>query len=221
MFTNVGIPYINCTFSSFDTMIQSIQMTAEVLGGEAIEIANAYVAYLNEKIDWLTELTGSIAEEDKISVLHGNSIYNLTVDGTNTIIDAWIKTAGGLNAVGNDVSGNFKSVTLEQIITWDPDVIIVGKVGDVELIMNDPAWAVLKAVKNGNVYLNPAGVFAWDRYGVEEALQIQWTAQLLYPELFEGEDFDISEEVKYFYTTFFNYNLSDEQVAKILAHENP
>jgi len=32
--------------------------------------------------------------------------------------------------------------------------------------------------------VNPKGVFSWDRYGAEEALQIQWAAKTLYPDLF-------------------------------------
>ena len=76
----------------------------------------------------------------------------------------------------------------------------------------------LTAVQNGQVYTNPKGVFSWDRYGVEEALQLQWVANLLHPELF---NIDIRTQVKDFYETFLHYTLTDEQVELILNAEAP
>lgn len=218
-FANVGIPYINCMFTTYDTMIQSIQLTAEVLGEDAQAVANAYVEYLETKITQVSERVSALDASQIKTVAHGNAVYSLGIDGANTIIDEWITTAGGINAAAEDVTGNLQTVSLEQILAWDPDVIITGTAEDVDSILNDSDWASITAVKNGEVYCNPEGIFLWDRYGVEEALQFQWCAQLLYPELFE--DFDIRQEVKDFYTNFLNYELSDDEVTLILNHEDP
>ena len=220
MFTAVGIPFINCSFKTYDEMIRSVQLTAEVFGGEAVDIANRYTAYLKERLDWVAKRVEDIPEEKRTTVAHGNSIYELNFDGANTIIDEWIKYAGGINAAAEGMTGNLQTISMEQVLQWDPDVLITGKPKkQVEQVMSDPAWANLKAVKNGRVYSNPKGVFAWDRYGVESALQPQWCAKLLYPELFE--DFDIAQELKNFYHTFFYYELSDQQAQMILNYETP
>lgn len=220
MFTAVGIPFINCSFKTYDEMIRSVQLTAEVFGGEAVDIANRYTAYLKERLDWVAKRVGDITEEKRTTVAHGNSIYELNFDGANTIIDEWIKYAGGINAAAEGMTGNLQTISMEQVLQWDPDVLITGKPKkQVEQVMSDPAWANLKAVKNGRVYSNPKGVFAWDRYGVESALQPQWCAKLLYPGLFE--DFDIAQELKNFYHTFFYYELSDQQAQMILNYETP
>lgn len=220
MFTAVGIPFINCSFKTYDEMIRSVQLTAEVFGGEAVDIANRYTSYLKERLDWVAECVGDIPEEKRTTVAHGNSIYELNFDGANTIIDEWIKYAGGINAAAEGMTGNLQTISMEQVLQWDPDVLITGKPKkQVEQVMSDPAWANLKAVKNGRVYSNPKGVFAWDRYGVESALQPQWCAKLLYPGLFE--DFDIAQELKNFYHTFFYYELSDQQAQMILNYETP
>jgi iron complex transport system substrate-binding protein len=200
-------------------MIQSIQLTAEVLGEDAQTVADAYVEYLGSKIAQVEERVSTLDVSQIKTVAHGNAVYSLGIDGANTIIDEWITTAGGSNAAAKDVTGNMQTVSLEQILSWDPDVIITGTVDDVDSILNDPNWASLTAVKNGDVYCNPKGIFAWDRYGVEEALQFQWCAQLLYPDLFE--DFDIRQEIKNFYADFLNYELSDDEVTLILNHEDP
>ena len=220
MFTAVGIPFINCSFKTYDEMIRSVQLTAEVFGGEAVDIANRYTAYLKERLDWVAKRVEDIPEEKRTTVAHGNSIYELNFDGANTIIDEWIKYAGGINAAAEGMTGNLQTISMEQVLQWDPDVLITGKPKkQVDQVMSDPAWANLKAVKNGRVYSNPKGIFAWDRYGVESALQPQWCAKLLYPELFE--DFDIAQELKNFYHTFFYYELSDQQAQMILNYETP
>ena len=220
MFTAVGIPFINCSFKTYDEMIRSVQLTAEVFGGEAVDIANRYTAYLKERLDWVAKRVEDIPEAKRTTVAHGNSIYELNFDGANTIIDEWIKYAGGINAAAEGMTGNLQTISMEQVLQWDPDVLITGKPkNQVDQVMSDPAWANLKAVKNGRVYSNPKGVFAWDRYGVESALQPQWCAKLLYPGLFE--DFDIAQELKNFYHTFFYYELSDQQAQMILNYETP
>jgi iron complex transport system substrate-binding protein len=220
MFNNVGIPFINCSFKNYDQLKQSIKLTAEVFGGDAVEKADRYVEYLDSRIAWVAERTNDIPDDERISVAHGSSVYELDFDGANTIIDEWIKLSGGVNAAAQEVEGNLQTINIEQVMAWDPDVIITGRPqSQVDEIMADPAWAELSAVKNSQVFSNPRGIFAWDRYGVEAALQPQWCAQLLYPDRFE--DFDIKEEVKTFYREFLDYELSDEQAQMILDYVTP
>lgn len=219
MFTNIGIPYVNVSFDSYDTMIQSIRLTAEILGTDAQENAEKYIDYLNSRIEWVGERVSVLNDDEKLSVVHGYPMYTLRIDGANTIIDEWINFAGAINAA-ESVDGAKKTISLEQLMIWDPDVIITGTGwSDAEDVINDPAWANLTAVKNGMVFVNPKGIFMWDRYGTESALQVQWCASVLYPELFA--DFDIREEVKLFYREFMRYELTDEQVDKFMNHENP
>ena len=111
--------------------------------------------------------------------------------------------------------GNQKSITFEQIQAWNPDVIIVmGTQKDKETVMNDPQWKDLKAIKDGKLYINPKGVFYWDRYGAEEALQIQWAAKTLYPDMFPN--LDIKDVLTKFYTEFFDYSLTSDDIDSIL-----
>ncbi len=220
MFNNVGIPFINCSFKNYDQMVQSVKLTAEVFGGDAVALADKYADYLYSRLDWVSDRVKDIPDDERTTVAHGSSIYELDFDGANTIIDEWITYSGGINAAAEGLEGNLQTISIEQVLEWDPDVLITGRPQEqVDQVMSDPAWANLTAVKNGRVYSNPRGVFAWDRYGVEAALQPQWCAMTLYPELFE--DFDIKAEVKTFYKDFFGYDLSDEQAQMILDYVTP
>ncbi len=222
MFENVGLPFVNVQFSDYQGMARCIALTAEIFGEDAKKISDEYLNYLNGMIEKVNGVVGNIPDSEKVSVLHGDNLYNMTVDGANTIINEWIEYAGGINAPGknNEVSGNKQSVNIEQILTWDPDIIISGaNQEEIDNIMGDTAWAGLKAVQNKKVVLNPKGVFTWDRYAVEEALQLVWAAQLFYPD--KTSSLDIVSETQSFFKKFFNYDLTADQVNLMLQRKNP
>lgn len=211
-----GIPVVTLTFTTFDQLKQCFVLTGTILGPNELAKANQYNAYLDSKLTMLNSTTSTIPSGEKLKVLHAMSLNPLKVDGNNTLIDSWIQAAGGINAAGADISGNGQAVTIEQVLKWNPDVIIIGgTMKDLATVKNDTKWAQLKAVQNNRVYINPKGVFNWDRYGAEEALQIQWAARTLYPEKFQS--IDIRKETRDFYQTYFNYSLTDSDLDSIIS----
>lgn len=221
MARNAGIPAVRVNFADYDGLRKTVTITADVLGGKAPEIAKQYIAYLDGKIKFAEERTKSIDDANRPSVLHivgGDNL--LKVDGHKTIIDEWIRYAGGKNAITAD--GPQITVTIEEIVKADPDIIIIGGTQSrkgIDQLMNDPQWASLKAVQNGRVYSNPVGTFNWDRYSAESALQILWAAKLIHPELFS--DVDLIKETQEFYKTFLHYDLSADDAQRIIAGEGP
>ncbi len=221
---SLGIPVVQLNFTNFDQMKTTISLTAQVLGGDAPARGEKYNAYLDRTIQMLTDRTAGLSDDHKPRVLHVESIMPLEIDGGNTIIDDWIHIAGGINVAGS-VQGNMKIVSLEQIIAWNPDVIILGangvngKIATVADITSDSHWANITAVKNGQVFQNPTGCYLWDRYSPEEVLQLQWAAKLLHPDLFQ--DLDLVQITKNYYQDYLNYSLTDDDVARILASKAP
>ena len=86
-------------------------------------------------------------------------------------------------------------------------------------ILNDPRWNHIKAVRTGRVYVNPTGVYLWDRHSAEAALQVLWAAKTLHPARFP--DLDIRKETKTFYARFFNHTLTDAEYVTILRATAP
>lgn len=212
---SIGIPTVQLEFHDYPSMEYCISLTAKVLGGDAIPRAAAYNAYLDSKIAQISAVTKEMPAAQKPRVLHITASNPLTVDGNKTIIDQWITVAGGVNAAAG-IPGAMKTVTLEQIVTWNPDVIIVGADSKnfQDVLAANPAWHKISAVKNHRVIYNPDGAFLWDRYGAEEALQIQWAAKVLHPAQFKS--INIEAETRYFYQKFLNYPLSDDDIQQIL-----
>jgi len=220
---SLGIPVVPLNFTDFAGLKACFVLTGEILGGTAPQRAAKYTSYLDAKLALVTGRTGNLPADKRPKVLHLTSVTPLLADGNNTIIQAWIEAAGGVNAAAG-VSGLTKEINMEQVLAWDPDVIIVSQtVGsksiDEAALVNDPLWKKLKAVQNGKLVRNPDGAFLWDRNSAEEALQIQWAAQLLHPDLFP--ELDMVKEAQGFYQDFFGYSLTVAEAQKILAAKLP
>lgn len=216
---NAGIPTVALNFTNFDEMKECFRLTGQILGDDASRRADSFIDYLDGKLTEITAVTSKIPDSDKPKVLHIQSLSPLQVDGKDTMIQNWIEVAGGINAA-EELSGNMKPVSLEQIISWNPDYIMIGSgLTDTDHIMDDPAWKTLNAVKYGHVYNNPSGAFLWDRYGAEAALQIQWAAKTLHPDLFQGVD--MVQETVSFYKQFLNYDLTKEEAQLIIDSKPP
>lgn len=216
-----GFTAVQMEFTDYKGLRDVVTMTADILGGKAPDIAKDYITYLDKNISLAEEKTKSLQDADRPTVMHIASGENLLkVDGTKTIIDEWIHYAGGKNAI--EQKGRGITLTMEEIIKANPDIIIVGDVNSkaaIEKIKNDTQWSSIKAVQNDRIYSNPVGTFKWDRYSAESALQILWAGKLIQPQLFN--DVDLVKETKGFYKTFLHYDLSDTEAQRIIEGEGP
>lgn len=210
-----GIPVLAMNFDDFDSMKRSLVTTAQVVGTpQATVRAQAYNHYLDGKIAQIQAKTAGLSDAQRPRVLHIQSLHPLKVDGSNTLIDTWIRLAGGRN-VANGIKGNMQPISPEEVIRWNPDVIIIGA-GAGSLADSDykTLFASVKAVQQHQVVSNPAGVFPWDRYGTEVALQIQWAAKQLHPTLFA--QLNMVQATQDFYRKFYDYPLSASDAQRIL-----
>ena len=75
-------------------------------------------------------------------------------------------------------------------------------------------------MKNGRVYTMPNSPFAWlDRPpGVNRFIGIQWLANVLYPDLY---DVDMVEATQEFYRRMYWIELSDDQALELLGNSYP
>ncbi len=218
--TKNGFTVLYPSFTNHLDMKKSVSIMAEVIGGDAPKIAEKFNEYFDGNLKKALSKMDKIATSDRPKVLHiadGKNLFK--ADGTNTIIDERIRVAGGQNTVQK--AGNMLEINAEEIPNANPDVIIVGRTAPdiLKKMYENPIYAGAKAVKNKRIYVNPTGVFSWDRYGAEGALQILWAAKILHPEIFK--DIDIAAETKKFYKDFLHYELSDDEVNYILNGLDP
>ncbi|MGO3517225.1 MAG: ABC transporter substrate-binding protein [Acetobacter cibinongensis] len=211
-----GLTVLNAHYVTWPDMLRSLDMTAQALGTPyARDTAALYRKSMENTLQFIQERLAPLDAAQRPRVLHIAKLKPLQVDGTDTLIDSWITTAGGRNAA--TVTGNHRPTTFEQIAAWNPDFIILDPSSGAPDATSP--LRTLKAFQDGKWAVSPQGVFAWDRYGFEELLQIQWAAKQLHPSLFQ--DVNMTQKVQDFYKTFFHYTLSADDAARILAAQPP
>lgn len=210
------IPFIVVDYTSIEGQQQAIAMIGEAIN--AREKAARYNRYYQECIDRVRSVTDNIPEDQRLRVYHSvNEATRTTIkDGIAT---DWLKVEGIIN-VAHTTSMNLLEgknfVAMEQILLWNPDVILANEPGVTKYIMQDKQWSTIKAVKENRVYQMPIGISRWGHPGsIETPLAILWTAKKLYPEGFK--DLDMSFETRRYYRDFFGYELSDDMVNRILS----
>jgi iron complex transport system substrate-binding protein len=210
----LGIPVIvvKADMSDYD---EAYAFLGPILGAE--EEAEALGAYCRETVAYAGEKAALLS--DKVSVYYARMDDGLTTEFKGSSNAQVLKLAGGVNvAEGDTPSGE---VTLEQVVAWNPETIIIGHIGASEVaaydaIMGGELWAETDAVKNGAVYSVPRLPFNWfDRPpSVNRVIGVKWLGNLLYPDVF---DCDMTAEVKDFFSLFYHYALSDEEAAVLLG----
>jgi iron complex transport system substrate-binding protein len=105
--------------------------------------------------------------------------------GAGTFIDALITLAGGQNA--GAVNADYFQISLEQLVTTDPDLIVLGSAtygGQTpETVAQRPGWQTLTAVKNNAVYTFDDNLVS--RPGPRIVDGLEALAKLIHPELFK------------------------------------
>lgn len=225
-FAEAGLPAVDLSFTTFPELVRSMTLAGQIYGGDANRRAQRYNAYFESKLKMVRSRLKTLPDSDKPGVVHIASFPPLVVDGGDSIIDQWIKFAGGTDAA-TGVASSHITVTFEQLLKWNPDVIIVETPGGdqgiaagsgqsvVAALQKEPGWSGLKAVRSKHVYINPQGLYPWDRFGPEEALQIQWAAKTLHPDQFK--DLDMRKVTRSFYQTFFGYDMSAAELDQMLG----
>lgn len=156
----------------------------------------------------VSERIADIPQQERVKAYMANP--DLTTYGSGKYTGVMMEHAGAYNVAAETIKG-YKQVSLEQIISWNPEVIFIQdrypKV--VDEINQDPRWQVIDAVKNKRVYLMPEYAKAWG-YPMPEAMAIGelWMAKKLYPAKFA--DIDIDKAANAWYKQFYRTSYSDK-----------
>ena len=122
-------------------------------------------------------------------------------------------------AVVEDVvsSGAGNEVDLEQILLWDPDVIIFAPDSCYDDIAGSVQWQSVSAVASGNYYETPYGPYGWlsSPPAVQRYLGMLWLGELLYPEYTE---YDLQTEITKYYMLFYGCDLTEEMYQTLLRN---
>lgn len=207
-------PIVAISKNNLSDYEQSFRLMGEVLGNE--EEANELADYWNNSIKKVTDITSAIPEDEHVKVYYASHDGPLSTVGPLTVMSSIIDMAGGVDLYDTNISltsaqqvNEHLAVNIEQVLIWNPDVILTKTETEKNEILNDTQWQPINAVKNGRVYAAPR----WESLdGIQSIMGLMWTAEKLYP---EKVTFDFNNETREFYSEFYLYeNITDAQIAE-------
>jgi iron complex transport system substrate-binding protein len=159
--------------------------TLGALSGHESE-SGVLVKTLNERVDAVTAALKNITTTPTVYYeLDATDPAKPYTPGPGTFYTSLIKTAGGVN-FGDSLSGEWAQVSLEALITADPDIILLGDAMwgiTPESVAQRPGWNALTAVKEGHVLPFDDNLIA--RIGPRQVDGLEALARILHPEAFK------------------------------------
>ena len=212
-----GIPFLHID-ADVSTAAEAYRTLGKLLGRE--EKAEKLAAWCETTYANVLALMEQVDADNARKTL----LYCLGDTGTNVIAEgsfhAQIVNLMSQNiAVIEDVvsSGDGNQVDLEQILLWNPDVIVFSYDSCYDTVGASTQWQSVTAIENGTYYEAPYGPYGWlsSPPAVQSYLGMLWLGNVLYPEYIT---YDLREEVTGYYELFYDCTLTEEMYAELTVN---
>lgn len=205
-----GIPY-----ALFDGRLEStptaLRALGRLIGDEraAEELAAWYESELNDA------RARAGRGKAKPLVYYGRGPAGLQTGGKGSINVEVLEFLGARNAAAEARAG-LVTVPFEQVIVWNPQVILTTDPHFWRAAWSDPRWRAVDAVNRKRVFLSPHLPFGWFDFppGANRLLGIWWAGRLLEPEAF---DVDLRAKAREFHRRFYHRIPTEAQLDALLG----
>ena len=212
-----GIPVI-VLIANMSNYPEVYAFLGEVLSEE--KRAKELAEYTETLIEDIKQTAATISDEDKVSIYYAREDDGLTTEFKGSPNTEVLSMVGGINIAESELAETSGAVSLEQIIVWDPQVILIGNIGASETaayktITESGLWSDTTAVQNGMVYKTPSYPFNWfDRPpSVNRLIGLVWLAEKIYPDVYM---YDTVEKTQEFFELFYGVEITSEQALTIM-----
>lgn len=210
--SKTGVPAVHIT-ANYNDLDQAFDRLGELFG--RTEEGKKLSEYCSEAYEDVEKTMDKVRKKKTV-------MYCTQEDGLNVIAkDSYHSQV--IDLIGDNVSelsdpssqGSGNEVNLEQMMLWDPEVIIFAPGSYYDYVSDDPGWAPLRAIKSGRYYEVPFGPYNWmgSPPSSNRLLGMLWMAKLLYP---KQADFDMKDRTKTYYELFYHYTLGDGEYARLV-----
>ena len=208
-----GIPFVH-----IDAKLASMDETYTMLGdllGMADE-AKALSDYCRSVYDSVKSAVDGV-EKANLLYITGDTGLNVIAQGSyhSEVIDMLSNNLAVVDEPSSKGTGN--EVDMEQILNWNPDVILFAPGSIYATVGEDAAWQGVTAIKDGAYYEVPMGPYNWMGFppSVQRLLGMQWMAKVLYP---DAMDYDMYEAASTYFQMFYHCDLTREQYDALVAN---
>jgi iron complex transport system substrate-binding protein len=205
-----GIPYALLD-GRFSAIAETYRKLGELSGRR--DAAEKLARYADDTLKTIPGRIAGIAPDQRPRVYYARGPRGL-VTGLGSSINVETIEMLAQNVAGAN-KGGLANVSIEQVLLWNPDVIVTIDREFAATVRRDPAWNAVAAVKAGRVHLSPKMPFGWVDFppSVNRLIGLWWLAKILYPDRFPE---DMTALTRDFYTLFYHRTPSDAQIAHVL-----
>ena len=199
----LGIESMIILPETFDTIKQSLDLMARAcgVGFRAKKVKTA----MDGILDTITQTLPRDIHHQRAYFASTLGIFNTT---TGNLIQDEIMTRAGLENVSASLKGYFQDISPEQLIRWNPDIIIASQhlpQSQVKFLSNR-ALAQISAIQTHQIFRCPSNLAPWDFPSPLSVLASLWMAQRAYPSHFK--DLDMVKISDDFHHTLFGKTLT-------------
>ena len=201
-----GIPFVH-----IDAYLASMDNTYAMLG-DLLAMPNeaqGRADYCRYAYDRAVEIANSV-EKANLLYITGDEGLNVIAKGSYhaEAIDLLANNLAVVEEPSSKGTGN--EVDMEQILNWNPDVILFAPGSIYASVGSNENWQTVTAIKNGTYYEVPMGPYNWMGFppSVQRLLGMTWMAKILYP---DAADYDLYTEVSTYFQLFYHCELTQTQ----------
>ena len=207
-----GIPYALLD-GRFDAVVPLYRKLGELT--HRPDQAEALARYADETIKTIKSRIDTVSEAQRPRVYYGRGPNGLETGLGGSINVETIEFLGAHNVAAGR-RGGLATVSVEQVLAWNPEVIITIEPAFATTVRTDPVWAPIKAVQTARVYLSPRLPFGWVDFppSVNRLIGLWWLAKAFYPDKFPE---DLRPLTREFYQRFYHMTPSDAQIDNVLS----
>ena len=183
-----GLPVLTINVTANDDAMDWIPMMGAAYGVE--DRADWILSWRKETLASITQTLAGLGDEDRPTVAHlaryGDA---LRVVGGGHFRSWQIEAMGGVN-VASEVPQRSAEISAEQLIAWDPEIILLNAFQPdlmPQMVYDDPVLQSLAAVRERRVYAFPVGGDRWEAPVAESPLGWMWLSELLHPDRFRWD----------------------------------
>jgi len=210
------IPTVYLDLERIENIPTSLAFLGELLDKK--DRANKLVEYSKNAIAKTKDALAKIPQNKRPVVYYAEGVDGLATECEDSSHYETIKFAGGINPhkCRSKNGMGLEKVSMEQVMSYNPDIIIIQEKIFFDTVKSDVKWKNIKAVKNGEVYLVPKAPFNWvDRPpSFMRLLGVQWVQKAIFK---NKSDAEFKKTAKEFYKLFLNVELGDAQISSIIG----
>jgi iron complex transport system substrate-binding protein len=212
-----GIPYLLID-GDFDRMVEAIRQVGAIANEE--KRGELLARYAQETIADINGRVAKLPAGRRPRVYYGRGPQGLSTGLAGSINMESIEQLGAVNVAAEMGRGGLVQVSIEQVLRWNPDVIITIDPNFYAAAPAHPLWRDLAAIRAGRFHLAPNVPFGWIDFppSINRLIGLRWLARILYPQAFPE---DLRPIVRDFYARCYHQAPTEAQLDQLLRAPGP